>query len=65
VLPCSPVSSPFSSILIAVLTNNLAFCKIDWSGVSPSSAKLYDAHGILPAVCRKGMILISLGRSSL
>jgi len=51
--------------VIAVLTNNRAFCKIDWGRISPFGAKLYDAHGILPAVCTKGLNLITLGRSCL
>ncbi len=50
--------------VIAILTNDTSFRKIDWDGLCPAGAKLYDGHGVLSAVRGKHLDVISLGRSS-
>jgi UDPglucose 6-dehydrogenase len=50
--------------VIAILTNDTSFRKIDWDSLCPAGAKLYDGHGVLSAVRGKRFDIISLGRSS-
>jgi UDP-N-acetyl-D-mannosaminuronic acid dehydrogenase len=50
--------------VIAILTNDTSFRKIDWDGLCPAGAKLYDGHGVLSAVRGKHLDVISLGRTS-
>jgi UDPglucose 6-dehydrogenase len=50
--------------VIAILTNDTSFRKIDWDGLCPAGAKLYDGHGVLSAVRGKHLNVIKLGRSS-
>jgi UDPglucose 6-dehydrogenase len=50
--------------VIAILTNDTSFRKIDWDGICPAGAKLYDGHGVLSDVRGKHLDVISLGRSS-
>ena len=50
--------------VIAILTNDTFFRKIDWDGLCPAGTKLYDGHGVLSAVRGRNLDIISLGRSS-
>jgi UDPglucose 6-dehydrogenase len=50
--------------VIAILTNDTSFRKIDWDSLCPAGAKLYDGHGMLSAVRGNHLDVIKLGRSS-
>jgi UDPglucose 6-dehydrogenase len=50
--------------VVAILTNDISFRKIDWDGLCPAGAKLYDGHGVLSDLRGKQLDVISLGRSS-
>lgn len=50
--------------VIAILTNDSSFGKIDWDSLCPAGVKLYDGHGVLSALRGKHLGVIKLGRSA-
>ncbi len=50
--------------VIAILTNDSSFGKIDWDSLCPAGVKLYDGHGVLSALRGKHLDVIKLGRSA-
>jgi UDPglucose 6-dehydrogenase len=50
--------------VIAILTNDVSFKKMDWRQLASAGTAIYDAHGIIQPEAISSLRLISLGRSS-
>jgi UDPglucose 6-dehydrogenase len=59
-----PSAAAQGASVIAILTNDVSFKKMDWRQLASAGTAIYDAHGIIQPEAISRLRLISLGRSS-
>jgi UDP-N-acetyl-D-mannosaminuronate dehydrogenase len=60
----TPEAAAVNASVIAILTNDAAFKRMDWQRLGAEGVKLYDAHGMIPAQRSIKRRVMGLGRDT-